>query len=460
MCLADNKELVLFGAGAQAIDFVRLFEKLRVEIVGIADNDPNKAGKFIGSLQVALPGDLLNQERRIFITCIKQKEIIDQLTSIGYAANIISLEKAVSGIAMEGVEISAIADEKVQFVFDAVSGAAWGGAENWNFMVASEIAKKSNTTMLVEKNLIVPEKYRSISLYTVSYDDCFKDVYNFISKDDGKTVYVNSWWGRAFFPALAYKMQHPHVFKIVSVVHLDVPRSYFLCKRYAEYIDCFVCVSSNIAETLVREHGVPSSKVKFLHQPIIHNDEMMRKRERYDGIIRIAIGSRIVKEHKRCDLIPSLVEGMIEHGINFRLDIAGDGPFLPELKKYVEKSKLTEKIKFEGYIDAGKMLDFWRGHDIYINLSEFEGASLAMLEAMREGCVPVVTDVSGVRDYVMQGSNGYISSTRKISDMVNAIVELDKNRRKLQQYGNEAEKTIRRYGCIEDYGYKFLKCVS
>lgn len=45
---------------------------------------------------------------------------------------------------------------------------------------------------------------------------------------------------------------------------------------------------------------------------------------------------------------------------------------------------------------------FWKGQDVFVNVSEYEGTSLSMLEAMGYGCVPVVTDVSGAREFIAQ----------------------------------------------------------
>ena len=56
-----------------------------------------------------------------------------------------------------------------------------------------------------------------------------------------------------------------------------------------------------------------------------------------------------------------------------------------------------------------ELIDFLNEQDIYLNFSEYEGTSLTMLEAMASGCVPVVTDVSGVSDFIEDGVNGLVS---------------------------------------------------
>lgn len=77
-----------------------------------------------------------------------------------------------------------------------------------------------------------------------------------------------------------------------------------------------------------------------------------------------------------------------------------------------------------------------------INCSELEGHSLSQSEAMAEGAVPVITDVSGARDDVTDGYNGYIVDIGDIDAMADRICELYHNRDKLKQMGIRAHSTI------------------
>ena len=52
---------------------------------------------------------------------------------------------------------------------------------------------------------------------------------------------------------------------------------------------------------------------------------------------------------------------------------------------------------------------FFGGKHIVLSVSEFEGTSISMLEAMGQGVTPVVTDIaSGVRDVIVAGENGWL----------------------------------------------------
>lgn len=51
-----------------------------------------------------------------------------------------------------------------------------------------------------------------------------------------------------------------------------------------------------------------------------------------------------------------------------------------------------------------------------------------MLEAMSYECVPVVTDVSGAREFIAEGKNGYICSIGDLPEISERLESLTKDR--------------------------------
>ena len=93
-----------------------------------------------------------------------------------------------------------------------------------------------------------------------------------------------------------------------------------------------------------------------------------------------------------------------------------------------------------GYIKKADIFSFWQRQDIYLSCSDYEGHSISQVEAICAGAVPVVTDVSGVRDDITDGVNGYIVSVGDVPAIVYRIIELNKDRDKLQRMRNECIK--------------------
>lgn len=77
-----------------------------------------------------------------------------------------------------------------------------------------------------------------------------------------------------------------------------------------------------------------------------------------------------------------------------------------------------------------------------VSCSEWEGHSISQSEAMAAGAVPVITDVSGARDDVADGYNGYIVDVGDLDTMADKIEYLYHNRDTLAQMGQRAHDTI------------------
>ena len=88
------------------------------------------------------------------------------------------------------------------------------------------------------------------------------------------------------------------------------------------------------------------------------------------------------------------------------------------------------------------MPDFWIKQDIALNLSDSEGRSLSNLEAMAAGCVPIVTDVPGTMEDVIDGKNGFVVSRGDYVGLTERIQFLYKHRDQLIVLGQQAKMDI------------------
>ncbi|MCB0197739.1 MAG: glycosyltransferase family 4 protein, partial [Anaerolineae bacterium] len=91
----------------------------------------------------------------------------------------------------------------------------------------------------------------------------------------------------------------------------------------------------------------------------------------------------------------------------------------------------------------------WQASDICILVSEFEGTSISMLEAMALGCVPVVTRVSGTQNVIQFGINGFTVPVGDIVEMTRLIKLLEEDRSLLAKMGQNAHTTV-----LESYSYE------
>ena len=119
--------------------------------------------------------------------------------------------------------------------------------------------------------------------------------------------------------------------------------------------------------------------------------------------------------------------------------------------KYIRNNHLEHRIKYLGFISKEQIGEYWKRQDVYLNLSEYEGLSLAMLEAMSYGVIPVVTQVSGVDDIIEDGVNGYIYKIDDLDGIANGIIYLGEHKELLEQLGDEIRKTMEKKCDEQDY---------
>lgn len=450
-------EVVLFGAGNYAGSYLHILQYFGANVLFFVDNDRNKIGSNFENIEIKSPTKLVELNCRIIISCMKIKEITEQLDEYGISDRIVTL--------LEYLEISNgarqyLKDNDAKIVLDLYSKASWGGAENWSLNLAKELSTKEySVEIIASDDVLLPRgKNELFTINTIARKNNFGSIVDYY-KSKEKLIFVNSFFDDSFFAAVAMRSLEPQKIKIISVVHNDFEDLYSLCVQFETVIDGFICVSSKIRETLVEKYKVYASKVFFVPQPIQY-DKCFAKVRQNNGSLKIGIASRITQKQKRCDLVIPFIQELEKSKLDYILEIAGDGELLDSICSFVEKYNIKNKVKILGHIDKEKMALFWKNQDIFVSFSDFEGTSLSMLEAMSYGCVPLVTDVSGVLDFIIDSVNGWICNSNKIESYIDKIMQLDRNREQICSMGKAARTMIETKCNFAEYAEKFMRCLS
>lgn len=129
--------------------------------------------------------------------------------------------------------------------------------------------------------------------------------------------------------------------------------------------------------------------------------------------------------------------------VGTQLAIMGDGVLASRLrKKYAE----VQNVHWLGFVeDEAERIDVLRGCDLFVLPSSVEGLSLALLEAMACGAVPVATDV-GADGEVIEGVGKVIDPTKLDTELGPAIAELLAHPHHLQRLrGATRKRVVERY---------------
>lgn len=251
----------------------------------------------------------------------------------------------------------------------------------------------------------------------------------------------------------ALAMSQSEQLRVVAWNHSDHPYEYALLSRYAQIAHAFIANSTTCMQTLCSRltgrcsdirlvpHGVPSSR-------------STPRTAAAGRPIRLAYGGRIDQIAKRVLDLPLLARKLHARGIAFDMRITGDGPITAELKRLIAECMLEigsghapdqprSTIQFESARPPQEMPEFWHWADIALLLSDHEGLSVAMLEAMAAGCVPIVSAVkSGVGDVIRDGSNGRTFPVGDMDAAAACIESLSADPACLAAFSDAARMTI------------------
>jgi glycosyltransferase involved in cell wall biosynthesis len=86
---------------------------------------------------------------------------------------------------------------------------------------------------------------------------------------------------------------------------------------------------------------------------------------------------------------------------NIEFIMIGDGPDDEMLRQKIAALGLQNIIQLQGKLSD--TLSAYRQMDIFLLTSDFEGLPLALMEAMSCGCVPVVSNVGGIKQLDLCG---------------------------------------------------------
>lgn len=212
----------------------------------------------------------------------------------------------------------------------------------------------------------------------------------------------------------------------------------------------------------------PSIYLKDLFLTAVASDLPIKLKVIYNGIEK----SKVQSEKKNIILSTgrllerkgffTLVSAVAELESNYVLHICGDGPAMSELKILAHGSKTS--IIFHGWMDnrSVEYQTLLAEASIYCLVSSHENASIAILEAMENGCAVITSNTTGCFEMVHDVGLCINPSDKEL--LKSAIEELIEHESMLKTYSKLAkakvEKMYRWNGLIDEYEKSFYEIIS
>lgn len=446
--------MILFGAGVYAKKYKALLEYLHMDFDYFTDNDSSKWGTVLYGKPIISPYEVSQfSDRKIIISSTHEAAIREQLAGMGLSECIMDLNELYT---MCEKQMDSSKDNLIRIheqdtvVVDMYEGIGWGGSELWAANLAYGLQRKGKKAVLLggTEQPALGEQFETL-VVRVSEN---KTIMHMVELFEANLpcVFVNNFAGCAFMAAVIVKKKYPDLIKMVSVIHNDNKSLFDAHMMLQEYIDKIFCVSNQIKVHMQELYEFNSTLFYFKEQPISIEPEYGREWN-VKQPLKIGYAARMVRQQKRADLLVDLIACLENRKIDYVFSIAGEGECVSILEDYIATNQLENKIHLLGRLPKEKMPEFWKGQEVFVNISEYEGTSLSMLEAMSYGCVPVTTDVSGAREFIEEHLNGYIRPIGDIGGVASCIEELAYDREKLKSYGTLCQQIIQERCNPEEY---------
>lgn len=148
-------------------------------------------------------------------------------------------------------------------------------------------------------------------------------------------------------------------------------------------------------------------------------------------------------EVKRVDILLQAVAIAARTLPDVRAVIVGDGPLRGDLETRAAALDLSrDQVQFVG--QQARIEEWHQRAKIFVLTSDSEGVSLAMLEAMSCGAVPIVSDVGDLKDMIEEGRNGFLIERRRPDLFAQRFVELLSDLQRLAAMSLAAQRIVER----------------
>lgn len=210
---------------------------------------------------------------------------------------------------------------------------------------------------------------------------------------------------------------------------------------YQDAIDLNIVTTNHLSKWMQRR-GADGERIRLMYTGVraVNSNKYaeVRKAVREELNISsempvIVFAGRICKQ-KRPGMLAKILKGILQQNLKFRALIIGDGEQREEFEGLLSQYELNANVQMLGSVSHQKWLEILVASDIFLMPSEYEGISVALLEAIASGVVPVVAKVGGQEEIVTQDIGVLVQhGDNELKEYVDVVYQLVSNPKELKQ---------------------------
>ena len=224
-----------------------------------------------------------------------------------------------------------------------------------------------------------------------------------------------------------------------------------LMRALGQHIDGFTSVCQFLGDELAEDFAVPQERIHVIKTGVdLEKIDQGRSRSQARqalGIPDSALVIGAISVFRPVKRIPDLIEAVgkiAQTNANVHLLLIGNPVRMTveELQALGEKHGLANRIHLPGRLENPS--DVLKAFDIFVNCSDFEGSSNAIIESMAAGLAVVGTTVGGTPELIEDGRTGLLVPPRNVPMLHEALQRLCDSESLRAELGGAAQEHARR----------------
>lgn len=244
-------------------------------------------------------------------------------------------------------------------------------------------------------------------------------------------------------PAKMFNRKTKFIYSEHNLVTFYSKYNYYLSGLTYGFFDCLIFVSHEVGEVVrkVQKGWFFKTKKSATILNGINTDKFSnahRNAEDLNKNFTVGLVARF-RPQKRVDKWVEVAAEIykLNPAINFLM--VGDGPDDERLRNKINELGMQSKIELPGMLPD--TVAAFKRIDIFLLTSDFEGLPLAIMEAMSTGCVPVVSNVGGIKQLPFNGF-GYKFDEFKAAEIAKIIADYASNANKFKTESLNARQFV------------------
>ncbi|MEA3322657.1 MAG: glycosyltransferase family 4 protein [Patescibacteria group bacterium] len=219
---------------------------------------------------------------------------------------------------------------------------------------------------------------------------------------------------------------------------------------FYDNVDIFAAPSNFMRELGVK-YGIPREKIAILRNVLnfsAYGGEVTKEK------IFIYMG-RVAQEKGLIVAIDAMAQMKKENKLHgWKFIIAGDGPQIEFLQKYVINNDVADIVEFAGFCKKGsdKWLSLMKSASVAILPSIwYDNSPIAISESMAFSSPVIVSDFGGTKEMVQEGGSGFVFETNNSIELAQKMQKFIDDENLVGQMGDNARVWVEDLNSEEKY---------